>query len=80
MSTSREQEQTVQASKCQGNLLPGTCWLERSDLVITIGPEKEAIFQLCQAFIATTVKGVAVETALPQDVHRRGADETFLDH
>ena len=57
----------------------GTCWLRRSDHVITMGPEKEEAFQICQAFIATTVKDAAVKTALLQDVRRRGADGTSLD-
>ncbi len=44
-------------------------WLERSDHVVTMGVDQEEVFQLCQAFIATTIRDVAVETALPRDVH-----------
>lgn len=55
-------------------------WLERSDHVITLGTEKEQVFQLCTAFIATTLKGVAAKTALPPDVHLHEAGETSPDH
>lgn len=73
------QESAVQVSKCQAVNLPDTCWLEQSDHVITMGPEKEAVFRVYQAFITTTVKGAAVETALPPDVHRYAVGETFPD-
>ena len=44
-------------------------WLERSDHVITMGVEQEEVSKLCQAFITTTIRDAAVETALPRDVH-----------
>lgn len=44
-------------------------WLEWSDYVVTMGVEQEDVFQLCHAFIATTIRDVAVETALPRDAH-----------
>ena len=52
-------------------------WLERSNHVITLGPEKEEVFQLCQEFIAETIKGVAVKTALPGDARQYEGGETF---
>ena len=54
-------------------------WLERSDHVITMGPEKEEVFKLCEAFIASTIKDAAAKTVLLQDVHQHGADGTFPD-
>ena len=54
-------------------------WLERSDHVITIGPEKEEVFRLALSFIEATVPGAA-KIALPGDAPQDGAGETFPDH
>lgn len=82
-----KQDQTVQPA-CAGEIYrlateaqpKSLHWLERSDHVIPMGPEKEEVFQLCQAFIAITVRDAAVKTAPPPDVRRREAGETFPDH
>ena len=55
-------------------------WLERSNHVITLGPEKEEVFQLCQTFIAEIIKGVAAKTALSEDARQYEGGETFPDH
>jgi carboxylesterase len=54
-------------------------WLERSDHVITLGPEKEEVKHLCLSFINTTVPGSA-KIALPGDALRDEADEMFPGH
>ena len=54
-------------------------WLEQSDHVITIGPEKEEVFRLALSFINATVPGAA-KIALPGDAPQDGAGETFPDH
>jgi carboxylesterase len=54
-------------------------WLERSDHVITIGPEKEEVFRLAVSFIEATVPGAA-KIALPGDAPQDGAGETFPGH
>ena len=54
-------------------------WLERSDHVITTGPEKEEVFRLALSFIEATVPGAA-KIALPGDAPQDGAGETFPGH
>ena len=54
-------------------------WLERSDHVITTGPEKEEVFRLALSFIEATVPGAA-KIALPGDAPQGGAGETFPGH
>jgi carboxylesterase len=54
-------------------------WFERSDHVITLGPEKEEVYQLVTTFIEATVHA-AVKTALPGAAHLDEVDETFPGH
>ena len=54
-------------------------WLERSDHVITMGPEKEEVFRLGIAFIQATVPGSA-KTAQPGDALQDEAGETSPNH
>lgn len=54
-------------------------WLEWSDHVITLGPEKEAVFRLAIDFINATVP-FSAETALPEDAHQGEAGETSPGH
>lgn len=53
-------------------------WLEQSDHVITIGTEREEVYQLVNSFIATTVRAAA-KTALPADVQQVAEDGSPLD-
>jgi carboxylesterase len=54
-------------------------WLEQSDHVITLGPEKEEGFSLVTSFINTTVQDAA-KIAQPGGVLPHAVDETFPDH
>lgn len=54
-------------------------WLELSDHVITIGPEKEEVFRLAIAFINNITAPGAAGIALPRDVHQGEADEMTPD-
>lgn len=53
-------------------------WLEQSDHVITIGPEREEVYQLVVAFMHTTIRD-AEKTALPLDVQRAIEGESLPD-
>ena len=54
-------------------------WLEQSDHVITIGPEKGEVVRLALWFVEATIPGVA-KLALPGDAPEDGVGETYLDH
>lgn len=54
-------------------------WLERSDHVITLGPEKEEVYQLATTFIEATVHA-AVKTALSGAAHLDEVDGTCPGH
>ncbi|MBV9231563.1 MAG: alpha/beta fold hydrolase, partial [Chloroflexi bacterium] len=55
-------------------------WLERSDHVITLGPEKEEVFRLCLSFIDDVTGPGPAKIALPGDVLRDEADEMSPGH
>lgn len=55
-------------------------WLEQSDHVITIGPEREEVYSLATSFIRSMVAHDSAEIAQRQDVHQDGADESRSHH
>lgn len=54
-------------------------WLEESDHVVTTGVEREEVYRLVLSFIESTASHAA-KTALPGDVRRAEANESFPDH